>query len=48
MSKHRTVTWHNVDTVDNDMFDHMNDIMWVLAMKKTQWKEDLHFTMKFA
>jgi len=26
----------------------MDDIMWVLAKKKTQWKEDLYFAVKFA
>jgi len=35
-------------TVYNDMFHHMDDIMWALAKKKTQWKEDLYFTVKFA
>jgi hypothetical protein len=30
------------------MFDHMDGVMGALARKKTQWKEDLFFTMKFA
>jgi len=38
---------HHVITVYNDMFDHMNGIMRALAKKKTQWKEDLYFAVKF-
>jgi len=30
------------------MFDHMDGVMRALAKKKTQWKEDLFFAMKFA
>ena len=30
------------------MFDHMDDMMRALAKKKTQWKEDLFFAVKFA
>jgi len=29
------------------MFDHMDGVMWILAKKKTQWKQDLYFTIKF-
>jgi len=35
-------------TVYNDMFDHMDGVMWGLAIKKTQWKNDLYFAVKFA
>jgi len=34
--------------VYNDMFDHMDGVMLVFAKKKTQLKEDLYFTVKFA
>jgi len=30
------------------MFDHMDGMMWALAKKTTQWKEDLFFTVKLA
>jgi len=30
------------------MFDHMDGVMRALAKKKTQWKEDLFFTVKLA
>jgi len=30
------------------MFNHMDGVMRALPNKKAQWKEDLHFTMKFA
>jgi len=30
------------------MFDHMDGVMPALAKKKTQWKEDLFFAVKFA
>jgi len=30
------------------MFDHMDGMMWALAKKKTPWKEDLFFAVKFA
>jgi len=30
------------------MFDHMDGILRALAKKKTQWKEDLYFAVKFA
>jgi len=46
MSKRHTVTLHNVITVYNDMFDHMDGVMRALAKKKTQWKEDLFFAVK--
>jgi len=48
MSKRHTVTLHNVITVYNDMFDHMDGVMQALAKKKTQWKEDLFFAVKCA
>ena len=48
MSKRHTVTLHHVITVSNEMFDHMDGVMRGLARKKTQWKEDLFFAVKFA
>ena len=48
MSKRLTVTLHHVITVFNDMFDHMDGMMQALAKKKTQWMEDLFFTVKCA
>jgi len=48
MSKWHTVTLHHVITVYNDVFDHMDSVMWALAKKKTQWKEDLFFAVKLA
>jgi len=49
MSKrHTMVTLHHVITVYNDMFNHMDGILRALDKKKTQWREDLYFTVKFA
>jgi hypothetical protein len=48
MSKRNTVTSHHLITVSNDMFDHMDGVMQDLAKKKTQWKDDLFFTVKLA
>jgi len=48
MSKRHTVTLHHVIAVYNDMFDHLDSVMPALAMKKTPWKEDLFFAVKFA
>jgi len=48
MSKRHTVIMHHVITVYNDMFDHIDGVMRALAKKKTQWKEDLFFTVKIA
>jgi len=30
------------------MFDHMDSVIRALAKKKTQWKEDMFFTVKLA
>jgi len=30
------------------MFDNMDGVMWALVKKKTQWKEDLFFAVKYA
>jgi len=46
--KRHMVTLHHVITVYNDMFDYMDDVMWALAKKKTEWKEDLFFAVKLA
>jgi hypothetical protein len=48
MSKRHTVTLHQVITVYNDMFDHLDGVMRALAKKKTPWKEDLFFAVKLA
>ena len=48
MSKRHTITLHHVITVYNSMFNHMDGVMRVWAKKKTQWKEDLFFTVKLA
>jgi hypothetical protein len=45
--KQHTVTLHYVITVYNNMFDHMDGVMQPLAKKKTQWKADLLFALKF-
>ena len=48
MLKRHTVTLHQVITVYNEMVDHIDGMMRALAKKKTQWKEDLYFAVKFA
>jgi hypothetical protein len=48
MSKRHTETLRQVITVYNDMLDHMDDIMRASAKKKTQWKDDLLFTVKLS
>jgi len=48
MLKRHPVTLHHVITVYNDMFHHMDGVMWGVVKKKTQWQEDLYFTMKLA
>ena len=48
MSKRHTVTLHHVITVYNDMFNHLDGVMWALAKIMTRWKEDLFFAMKLA
>jgi len=46
MSKRHTVTLHHVIKVYNDMFDHMDGVMRVLAKKTTPWMEDMFFSVK--
>jgi len=48
MSKRHTVPVGHIFTVYNDMFILMDGVMRALARKKTQWKEDLFFAVKFA
>jgi len=48
MSKLHTVILYHVITVYDDMFDHVDAVMWALAKKNTQCKEDLSFTVKLA
>jgi len=45
MSKGNTSTQHRVITAYNDMFDHMDGVVWAVAKKKRQWKEHLYFTV---
>ena len=48
MSKTHTITFHQIITVYNDMFDCMDGVMRALAEIKSQWKEDLFFAVKLA
>jgi hypothetical protein len=48
MSKRHTVTLHHVITIYNHIFDHLDGVMCALVKKKTQWKDDLYFALKFA
>jgi len=48
MLKRHTVRLHHVITVFNNMFDHMDGELRALARKKTSWKEDSFFPVKFA
>ena len=48
MSKREMGTLHHVITHYNDMFNHMDGVKRTLAKKKTPWREDLYFTVKFA
>jgi hypothetical protein len=48
MLKRHTVTLHQVITVYNEMFDHMDGVMRALAKKKTEWKEYIFFAVKLA
>jgi hypothetical protein len=46
MSKRHTVSLHHLISVYNDMFNHLDGILRALAENKTQWKDDLFFTVK--
>jgi len=48
MLKRHTVTLHQVITVYNEMFNHMDGMMTAFAKKKTPRKEDMFFTVKSA
>ena len=48
MWKWHTVTLHHVIAVFQEKFNHMDGIMRALAKKRTQWKEELYFAVKFA
>jgi hypothetical protein len=48
MSKMHRVTFYYAITLTNDKFDHMVEVIWALAEKKTQWKEDFFFAVKLA
>jgi hypothetical protein len=41
------ITLHHVTTEYKNVFDYMDRVMQGLAKKKTQWKEDLYFAVKF-
>jgi len=46
MSKRHTLTLHQIITVYNDMFYHIDCVMRAWAKKKTPGKEDLFFAVK--
>jgi hypothetical protein len=48
MAKRHTVPQHYIITVYNDMFDHMDRMMGAFAKKKSHWKAQLLFAVKFA
>jgi len=48
MSKSHTVTQHHVFGVYNYMLNCIDAILPTVANKKTQLKDDLYFTVKFA
>jgi len=48
MSKRHTVSLHCDNTIYNDIRDCFEGIIWALAMKKTEWKEDLFFVAQLA
>jgi len=48
MLKRHTVTLHEVITVYNNIFDHMDVVMRASAKKMTPWKEYLFFAVKLA
>jgi hypothetical protein len=45
--KRQSVTLHQVITVYNTMFDHLDGVMRALANKTNQWEKDLFFAVKF-
>jgi len=47
MSTRHMVPLHHVITVNNDMFNHMDAVLRALGKKKTRWKEDIYFAVKF-
>jgi len=48
MAKTHMVALHQVITIYNYMFVHMDGVLWALAKDKSQWKEHLYFSVKFA
>jgi len=46
VSKKHAVTLHHVITLSNDLFDHIDVIVWAFTRKKTLWNEDLFFAVK--
>jgi len=47
MWKWHTVTLHCIVTVSNNMFNHLDGVMWAFAQKITQWNEDFYFTVGY-
>jgi len=48
MTKKQRVTLGHITATYSTMFDHVDCGMQALPTKKTQWQENLYFTMKFA
>jgi hypothetical protein len=46
LKRHPGILYHTV-TIYIDTFDHMYRIIRALAMKKTEWMDELYFTMMF-
>jgi len=47
-SRRHTVALYRIINVYDDKCDHMDGVIWALAKKMTQWKEDLIFTAEFS
>ena len=47
ISKRHIVTLHHVINIQNDMLDRMDGILRPWDTKKTEWKDDLYFAVKF-
>jgi hypothetical protein len=48
MLERHPVTLHHIITVYNDLFNHMDGVMRAFDKMKTQWKEDMFFSVKLA
>jgi len=47
MLTRHTDTLYYIITVYNGMFNHNDNVMRALAKKKTHWKKDFYFTIRF-